>query len=102
MVEAAGHFNLVAGNAEVKATQMDVLWSAAAKPRRAARLVKRLVGAESRVPIDPAECLCRISHVFRRKTSQLRVERYYQFEHRRFYVLLEKVLAGLKPLAAVV
>src|ERR1700680_349384 len=102
MVEAAGHFNRVGGNAEIKAAQMDVL--RASPPERGShlRFVGRLVRAEPRVPIDAEERLCRIGYVLGRKTSQLCVKRRYQFEHGCFDMLLEKVLAWLEPFPAIV
>src|SRR5260370_33674635 len=102
MIDAASHFNLRGGNAEIKASQMDVLRASPPERSSNVRFVRCLVGTESRVPIDAEDCLCRIGYVIRRKPSQLRVERCYQFEHGRFDVLLEKVLAGLEPLAAIV
>src|SRR5579864_1083908 len=102
MVEAASHFDFVRGDTEVKATQVDVFRSAAAKPRRDVRFVGPLVRAKSRVPIDTEDSLCGIGYVIGRKPSQLCVERRYQFEHRCFDMLIEKVLAGLEPLSPIV
>src|ERR1700686_5075090 len=102
MVEAAGHFNRVGGNTEIKTTQMDVLRASPPKRGSHLRLIGRLVRAEPCVPIDAEDRLCRIGYVLGRKASQLCVKRCYQFEHGCFHVLVEKVFAWLEPLPAIV
>src|SRR5271154_180365 len=66
------------------------------------RLVGRLVGAETGVPVNSVYGFLGVGDVVGRELHQLSVDCSHQFEHGFLRVLLIQVLARLEPLAAVV
>jgi hypothetical protein len=66
------------------------------------RLVRRLVAAESRVPVDAEQRQLRLGDQLGRERSQVHGQTLEQRHHRRAHVLLVVVLARLKPFASVV
>ena len=102
MPNAGRNFDRIVGDAEIEPAGPQPLAAAPREGRRDMGLVGRLVRAEARIAINPEDRALGLGDILGRELSQLRVDRAHQLQHRRFHVLLEKMLARLKPLAAVV
>src|SRR5713226_6508390 len=102
MINSARHVELAVGHAEVESSVPQMLRSPPRERCGDVRLVRRLVAAETRVPIDPEERLFRIGYKGGRELDQLGVEVCYQLQHRLLNVLVEQMFARLKPLAPIV
>src|SRR3984957_10382223 len=97
---AAGHLNHVVRDAEIKPAGSQPLAVAPREGRRHVGLVGRFVRAKTGIAIDPEDL--RLGYIFGSELRQIGIDRAHQLQHRRLYVLVEKMLARLKPLAAVV
>src|SRR5579864_4609654 len=89
-------------DAEVQSGATVLFRTAPRENRRDVGLVWRFVLAETSVAVDAVNGFGGLHQVIGRETHHLGVERRHQLRHRRFHLLFVDVLAGLKPLAAVI
>src|SRR5437588_1921926 len=102
MINSARHVDLAVGHTEVESSVPQMFRSPPRERGGDVRLVRCLVAAETRVPIDSEERLFRIGDKGWRELYQLGVDGRHKFQHRIFGMLLKQMLARLKPLAAIV
>jgi len=72
------------------------------KDRPDVGLIRRLVGAEARIAIDPVDSFLRIGDVIRRKTQQFRIDRFHQLHHPVLQLRVENLFARLEPFTAII
>src|SRR5260370_42337232 len=102
MINSARHVDLTVGRAEVESPMPQMFRRTPRERGGDVRLVRRLVTAEARVPIDAKEGLFRIGDKGGRELDQLGIDGRYKLQHRLLNVLVEQMFARLKPLAAIV
>src|SRR5258708_39105876 len=102
MINSARHVDLNVGHTEVESPVPQMFRSPPRERGGDVRLVRRLVAAETRVPIDSEERLFRIGDKGWRELDQLGVDVRYQLQHRLLNMLLEQMFARLKPLSPIV